>query len=117
MSPLKFVSKEDTDGESIVAIANYEQRWQRFFPLYATRFRNNATDNIYYDPLTLRWLKTSMVLTTVAILLIPVVLFFTMSLSRTHLLVIILVSVFLFACALSASARLKPFEILISLAT
>jgi hypothetical protein len=115
MSASRFGSIEDIDREGTVAIANYEQSWQSNFPLSFPGMRYDATSNVNYE-LLLRGLKTSMVLTAVAISLIPVILLFTISLSRTHLLVTILVSVFLFSCALSASARLKPFEILISIA-
>lgn len=73
-------------------------------------------DTFYYDPTRLMLLKTSIILVAVVLLLIPVVLLFTVSLSRTQLLVMILVSIYLFTCALLASARLEPIEILIGIA-
>jgi len=52
----------------------------------------------------------------VAVLIIPVVLLFTISLSRIQMLAMTIVSISLFTCALSASARLKPVEILAGIA-
>ena len=81
------------------------------------RSRKDTSDTIHYEsPTRVMWLRTSIILAAVAPLLTPVILLFTVPLSRTQLLAMILVSVCLFSCVLSVSTRLKPIEILIGVA-
>lgn len=114
---LKSSSEEGTEWRVNIAITDHKQNFWQILTRYSTKFTRRPSGTIYYHSSNVtKVLRVYATLTAVGLLLIPVVLIFTVSLTKIQLLVMMLISVLLFTCALSASTRLKFIEVLIGIA-
>jgi hypothetical protein len=114
---LKSRSEEGTEWRVNIAIADHEQNfWQRILARHS-KFTRRPSSTVYYHSSNLtKFVRVCTTITTVGLLLSPVVLIFTVSITRIQLLVMLLLSVLLFTCSLSAFTRLKLIEVLIGIA-
>jgi hypothetical protein len=115
---LKSRSEEGTDWRVNIAIADHEKNfWQRILGGHSKFTRRPSSTAYYHHSSNLtKLVRVCTTITTVGLLLIPVVLIFTVSVTRIQLLVMLLISVLLFTCSLSAFTRLKFIEVLIGIA-